>query len=106
MERLLQRRLYRQALRQADGGYEKLKRQDGQLEAQFNAIDAAPDYHTKDNRDKGNTLEGKRNVIAANGFHQSKGGRGARCHAAVLRNFRAPARSCEACGDVRVEGSE
>lgn len=36
--------------------YEKLKREDANLEACINVVDTAPGYHTKDNREKRNQL--------------------------------------------------
>jgi hypothetical protein len=45
--------------------YEKRKREeDADLEAQISAIDTAPDYHTKDNREKRKGLEQRRDIIA------------------------------------------
>ena len=44
--------------------YEKLKKEDADLEAQISAIDTAPDYHTKDNREKRKQLEHRRNMLA------------------------------------------
>jgi hypothetical protein len=46
------------------GDYDKLKKEDADLEAQISAIDTAPDYHTKDNREKRKQLEQRRNLIA------------------------------------------
>jgi hypothetical protein len=44
--------------------YEKLKREDAECEEQIKVIDAAPDYHTKDNRDKRKALQERRTGIA------------------------------------------
>jgi hypothetical protein len=38
------------------GEYEKLKKEDAEIEVWIAAIDAAPDYHTKNNRDKRRAL--------------------------------------------------
>jgi len=45
------------------GEYEKLKREDAEHDAEITALDAAPDYHSKDNREKRKALEGRRKII-------------------------------------------
>ena len=43
--------------------YEKLKKEDAELEEQIKALDNAVDYHTKDNRDKRKALQEHRIAI-------------------------------------------
>lgn len=67
--------------------YGKLKAEDEKLDAEIKTLDLAPDYHSKDNRDKRKALQERRTTIAKgmqllgenmqdgqqalNGFHQS-----------------------------------
>jgi uncharacterized protein YlxW (UPF0749 family) len=44
--------------------FEKLQKEDGELEAQIKALDNAIDYHTKDNREKRKALQERRNALA------------------------------------------
>jgi hypothetical protein len=43
--------------------YEKLQKEDADLEAQIKALDSALDYHTKDNREKRRILQERRNTV-------------------------------------------
>jgi hypothetical protein len=43
--------------------YEKLQKEDADLEAQIKVLDSALDYHTKENREKRKVLQERRNTV-------------------------------------------
>jgi chromosome segregation ATPase len=44
--------------------YEKLQKEDADLEAQIKTLDSTLDYHTKDNREQRKVLQERRNTVA------------------------------------------